>query len=47
MLASGLKSNLGYEDAYRVDEQTLGLFGIVSCEDCSADKFQWKPGGFK
>jgi len=35
MLASGLKSNLGYEDAYRVDEQALGLFGIVSCEDCA------------
>jgi len=33
VLASGLKSNLGYENAYRIDEQALGPFGIVGCED--------------
>ena len=33
MLASGLKSNLGYENAYRIDEQALGFFRIVGCED--------------
>lgn len=33
MLASRLKSDLGYENAYRIDKQALGLFGIVGCED--------------
>jgi len=35
MFASGLKSDLGYENAHRIDEQALGLFGIIGCEDCA------------
>lgn len=33
VLASGLKSNFGYENAYRIDEQALGIFRIIGRED--------------